>query len=113
MSDISAKFVGVELYFSNRKRARDFYTETLGLRIASESTHFTKFETNAGFICLEQKGVETYRSSGKAVLFFEVPDLGAAIAAIGHNRLVHSEPTWAVMHDPEGHNIVLLQAGLN
>jgi len=43
------------------------------------------------------------------VLFFEVPDITAAIAALGRERVVKSEPTWAVLHDPEGHNVLLLQ----
>ncbi|MBZ5619734.1 MAG: hypothetical protein LAQ69_13570 [Acidobacteriia bacterium] len=50
-------------------------------------------------------------NSDKAVLFFEVPDLEAAVSAIGQDRLVQSETHWAVIHDPEGHNVVLLQAG--
>jgi len=43
------------------------------------------------------------------VLFFEVPDLRAAVAAIGQDRLVQSESAWAVIHDPEGHNVLLVQ----
>ena len=62
----------------------------------------------AGFVCLERKGSESYPSKDKAVLFFEVPDLGSAIAAVGQDRVVQSERTW-VLHDPEGHNILLLQ----
>jgi hypothetical protein len=45
-------------------------------------------------------------SKDKAVLFFEVPDLKAAIAII---RLVQSESRWAVIHDPEGHNLLRLE----
>jgi hypothetical protein len=49
-------------------------------------------------------------------LFFEVPDLAAVIDAIGKDRIVHSaadssgRPEWAVIHDPEGHNILLLHS---
>jgi hypothetical protein len=43
------------------------------------------------------------------VLFFEVPSLKSSMAAIGQEKIVHSEPTWAVLHDPEGHNVLLLQ----
>jgi hypothetical protein len=42
--------------------------------------------------CLEPKGVTSYPSLDKAVLFFEVPDLTSAIAAIREEQLVHSEP---------------------
>jgi hypothetical protein len=53
--------------------------------------------------------VESYASKDKAVLFFEVADLQSAISAIGREQLVHAEQSWAVLHDPEGHNVVLLQ----
>jgi hypothetical protein len=57
---------------------------------------------------LSGRGAESYPSKDKAVIFFEVPDLKSAIAATGQDRLVQSEDTWAVLHDP-GHNILLLQ----
>lgn len=105
-----AQFVGVELYFENLERAKKFYTETMGLEVSDEqSAHHVKFDSGAGFVCLERKGVEPYPSKDKAVLFFEVPDLSSAIAAIGQDRVVQLELTWAVLHDPEGHNILLLQ----
>jgi predicted enzyme related to lactoylglutathione lyase len=104
------RFVGVELYFQDLDRARNFYVETLELSISEEETgHHAKFNGEAGFICLEKKGVENYPSKDKAVLFFEVPDLKSAILAIGRENIVKAEPTWAVLHDPEGHNILLLQ----
>lgn len=112
MPNISPRFVGVELYFEDLERAKQFYVETLGLQVSDEEPgHHAAFDTGASFVCLERKGSESYPSSDKAVLFFEVPDLKAAIATIGQDRLVHSEAEWAVLHDPEGHNILLLQAG--
>lgn len=57
------------------------------------------------FVCLERKRAEFYPSKDKAVLFFEVPNLKSALAAIEPNKVVHSESTWAVLHDPEGHNV--------
>src|SRR5437667_6971894 len=110
MERIQARFVGVELYFDNLQVAKKFYSETLNLDLSDEQVgHHAKFESGAGFICLERKGAESYPSKDKAVLFFEVPDLRSAIAAIGKDRLVQSEGTWAVLHDPEGHNILLLE----
>jgi len=110
MKHIEARFVGVELYCEDSEKAKRFYVETLGLEISDEQTgHHAKFDSSAGFICLERKGVESYPSLDKAVLFFEVPDLKSAIAAIGDKHLVQSESTWAILHDPEGHNIILLQ----
>ena len=108
----SLKFAGVELYFDDLARARDFYRDTLGLHLSEDQPdHHAKFESDYGFLCLERKGVEDYPSRDKAVLFFEVADLQAAIAEIGKEHLVRCESRWAVLHDPEGHNILLLQAG--
>lgn len=105
-----ARFVGVELYFEDLERAKQFYVQTLGLSVSDQQAgHHAKFESGAGFICLESKGVENYPSKDKAVLFLEVPDLKSAINAIGRENIVKSEPTWAVLHDPEGHNVLLLQ----
>jgi hypothetical protein len=113
MRPINAEFLGVELYFDDLKKAKQFYLETLGLEISDEQVgHHAKFNSGAGFICLERKGAESYPSRDKAVLFFEVPDLRSAIAAIGHDRLVQSEHAWAVLQDPEGHNVILLQRAI-
>ena len=113
MQQIQARFVGVELYFDNLERAKKFYLETLGLKISDEQVgHHAKFDSGAGFVCLERKRAESYPSRDKAVLFFEVPDLESAIQAIGEDELVQSEPRWAALHDPEGHNVVLLESSV-
>ena len=110
MSRIKLQFAGVELYFEDLERARRFYVETLGLEISDEQAkHHVKFDSGAGFICLERRGVDSYPSKDKAVLFFEVADLPATLRAIGRDKLVQSESNWAVLHDPEGHNVLLLQ----
>ncbi|HEV2175679.1 MAG TPA: VOC family protein [Terriglobia bacterium] len=110
------RFVGVELYFEDLSRARQFYRDVLGLDLSDEEAgHYAKFDGGSGFICLERKGSETYPSRDKAVVFFEVPELPAIVEAIGRERFVHYEPAgngrppWAVLHDPEGHNVLLLQ----
>ncbi len=111
MQKIQPRFVGVELYFDDLEEARKFYLETLGLELSNEQVgHHAQFNGGAGFICLEAKGAESYPSKDKAVLFFEVPDLKSAMAAIGHDKIVKSEAGWAVLHDPEGHNVLLLQS---
>jgi predicted enzyme related to lactoylglutathione lyase len=105
------RFVGVELYFDKLEKAKAFYLQTLGLDISAEQVgHHAKFDGAAGFICLECKGAESYPSKDKAVLFFETPRLSETVLAIGKENLVQSESNWAVLHDPEGHNIVLLQS---
>jgi predicted enzyme related to lactoylglutathione lyase len=105
------RLAGFELYFEHLEEAKRFYTEILGLQTTEERTgYFAKFDTGAGFMCLERKGSESYPSSDKAVVFIEVTDLQATMARVGRDRFVRIEPTWAALHDPEGHNIVLLQA---
>lgn len=111
MPPIQARFMGVELYFEDLPRAKDFYEKTLGLPLSDEQTgHHAKFDSGAGFVCLERKGAESYPSKDKAVLFFETADLKSAVEAVGQDRFVHAEATWAVLHDPEGHNVLLIQS---
>jgi predicted enzyme related to lactoylglutathione lyase len=111
------RLAGVELYFDSLEGAKEFYRDRLGLKLQDEQLgHHAKFDGGAGFICCERKGAEDYPSADKAVLFLEVGDLSSAIARIGPERILSREPTpcgrrpaWAVLHDPEGHNILLLE----
>ena len=117
MQQPKLRFIGVELYFDDLETAKQFYRDTLHLEISDEHIgQYAKFGADSNFVCLEHKGSESYPSLDKAVLFFEVPDLSAVMDAIGKDRIVHSEansssrPEWAVIHDPEGHNILILQS---
>lgn len=117
MAPPQLRFAGVELYFDDLPRARRFYHKILGLKIMDERRgHYARFRGGSAFVCLEAKGLESYPSRDKAVVFFEVSDLAAAVNAIGRRRFLQIEPrgrgrpAWAVLHDPEGHNVLLLQA---
>lgn len=117
MSKLNARLAGVELYFEDLPAAKHFYEDVLGLRLTGEQPgHHAQFEGGAAFICVEKKGVEDYPSRDKGVLFLEVADLSAAVEAIGAERIVRQQEAsggragWAVLHDPEEHNIVLLEA---
>ena len=117
MSKLSARIVGVELYFDDLPAAKRFYQDVLGLKLmGQEEGHHAQFDGGAAFVCVEKKGVEDYPSRDKAVLFLEVSNLTEAIKAIGPERIVRQRAAgdgqvpWAVLHDPEGHNILLLQA---
>ena len=69
MNGIQAQFVGVELYFDDLEGAKEFYAGTLGLEISDEQVgHHAKFDSGAGFVCLERKGSEPYPSKDKALL---------------------------------------------
>lgn len=114
----NARLMGVELYFDDLPKGRRFYSETLGLACLDEdASRYARFAAGPAFVCLERKGVESYPSHDKAVLFFEVPDLTAAVNSIGRERILEmaprsgpGRPAWAIFHDPEGHNIILLEA---
>lgn len=70
MPDARPRFVGAELYFNDLKPARAFYERTLGLELNDEAPgHYVKLGGDEGFVCLERKGSESYRSHDKAVLF--------------------------------------------
>ena len=112
------RLLGVELDFDDLPRAKHFYQETLGLQLAEEEIgHHAKFDGQSGFICLERKGVESYPSRDKAVIFLEVTNLQSTVESLGADRFVGfgskneaGRIPWAVMHDPEGHNVLLVEA---
>jgi predicted enzyme related to lactoylglutathione lyase len=115
LKDLKPRLVGVELYFDDLSRAQEFYADTLGLTLGDTATnHHARFDTPTCFVCLERKGVENYPSANKAVLFIEVADLRRAIGALGGNIVKYEaavDRPWVVLHDPEGHNVLLLQTG--
>lgn len=112
---MTTRLLGVELYFDDLDRAKHFYLDTLGLDLSEEAVgHFAQFECGGGFLCVERKGSESYPSLDKAVVFLEVSDLQAMVDRIGREHFVHIErggdvTSWAVVHDPEGHNVLLME----
>jgi predicted enzyme related to lactoylglutathione lyase len=110
------RLAGFELYFDDLEGARRFYGETLGMPLTDELPgHHARFAEGPVFLCLERKGAENYPSGDKAVVFLEVPDLDATVARLAA-RVLHFERApsgrvaWAVLHDPEDHNVLLLPA---
>ena len=103
------RLVGVELHFEELGRARRFYESELGLAVTGEEEGRHAQFGGSPFLCVEKKGVENYPSRDKAVVFFEVPDLRAAVERLGRKRFARVEASWAVLHDPEGHNVMLLE----
>lgn len=111
------QLAGIELYFNDVENARRFYRDVVGLNILDEEGgHYARFGSGPMFVCVERKGSESYSSQDKAVLFFRVADLRQAMDRIGRERFVQVEEqpakggrAWAVFHDPEGHNIVLIE----
>jgi predicted enzyme related to lactoylglutathione lyase len=117
MPDTKLRMTGVELYFDDLGAAKRFYQDVLGLVATDEVTgHHVQLGGGGAFLCLERRGVESYPSRDKAVVFFEVDDLEAVVDAIARDRFVGSGEdesgllSWAVLHDPEGHNVLLLRS---
>jgi predicted enzyme related to lactoylglutathione lyase len=117
MPGASPRFVGAELFLDDLASAKRFYERVLGLELSDEAPgHYAQFASGTGFVCLERKGSESYPSQDKAVLFFEVASLHDAIELVGRERIVAGEleardgrRAWTVLHDPEGHNVLLLE----
>jgi hypothetical protein len=112
---LKPRLLGMELYFEDVPRARDFYRDVLNLPVEEELPgHHAKLSPQGGFLCLERKGVENYPSQDKAVVFLQLADLRSFVARVGSERFVRVEfgasPPWAVLHDPEGHNVVCIEA---
>lgn len=115
MGESDPRLVGVELYFDDLPKAKAFYLDRLGLRLADEQRgHHARFLPGSVFLCLERRGMEEYPSADKAVVFLEVADLQRALERVGSECIAQqapdASPPWAVVHDPEGHNVLLIEA---
>jgi predicted enzyme related to lactoylglutathione lyase len=116
--ELKVRLIGVELHFDDLQRGKQFYGDALGFELLDEEEgRYARFDAGERFVCLERKGSESYPSRDKAVVFLEVPNLADAIRCIGEEKIVAKKPLaegrrrpWAVIHDPEGYNIVLVEA---
>jgi len=112
------RLLGVELYFNDLPKAKQFYLETVGLELTEDEIgHHAKFDGQSAFVCLERKGAESYPSQDKAVIFLEVANLDSTVDRLGRDRFVgfgskdeRGRIPWAALHDPEGHNVLLIPA---
>jgi catechol-2,3-dioxygenase len=108
------KLTGVELYFDDLDRARSFYRDTLGLNVIEDDIgHHIKVSTGDAFLCMERKGVETYPSPEKAVLFFDVPSLRDLADRLDPSIILQrgsrAGRPWLAVRDPEGHTVLFLE----
>lgn len=118
MPDSKPRFVGVELCFEDLEAGKRFYRDILGLEVSDEDPgHHVRFGFGPARFYIERKGEEPGASAAEVGVFLEVSDLQATIDSIGRDRILYIEstgegqrPPWAVLHDPEGHNVVLVQS---
>jgi catechol 2,3-dioxygenase-like lactoylglutathione lyase family enzyme len=96
------RLAGFEIYFEDPESAKRLYRDMLGMELTGEqSAHHAQFGASP-FLCVEYKGVESYPSRDKA--FAQPFDHGLKA---GH---LDEDAAWAVLHDPEGHNVLLIQS---
>jgi predicted enzyme related to lactoylglutathione lyase len=118
LKKLDVRLVGVELYFDDPQQGKQFYSNVIGFELLDEEEgHYARFDAGESLVCLERRGSEPYPSRDKAVLFLEVSNLADAVRCIGEEKIVATKPPgegrrrpWAALHDPEGYNIVLVEA---
>jgi len=107
-----AEFEGVFLWARDFKRMRDFYHETLGLRIEYENPHFAELRAGSTAIDLHEER-EPHDRSDSWHLGFLVRDIHAVAAELGRRGVAvgpirkESFGQIASFPDPEGNEIGL------
>lgn len=98
--------------------ATAFYRDALGLRFLFAFPHMAFFDADGVRLYLAEP--ESPDFGGRATLYFRVPDLGAAVAALegrgvvfgSRPHVVHRDPSHALWMafttDPDGNNIGLM-----
>jgi catechol 2,3-dioxygenase-like lactoylglutathione lyase family enzyme len=102
------------IFVPDISKARQFYLEVLGFKIAAESkTHLSFAGAGCEFIaykCEKSTASGDYANEARAVLVFEVPDLDSALAHLRahHVTVLHATPgqnesgRYAAFVDPFG-----------
>lgn len=113
------KFVNPLPFVADMKRAKDFYSKVLELKIVQDCGNFVQFdngfalhEGSSLFRTIFGRDVETVHSygCGNLVLYFEVDDIDATYCRIGDQLdLIHGvrRQDWGQrvfrFYDPDGH----------
>ena len=99
-------------------RATAFYRDSLGLRFLFAFPHIAFFDTDGVRLFLSEPDAPGFE--GRVTLYFRVPDIHAAVAALEERGVVFGDPPHLVhrdgpselrmcaTHDPDGNNIVLM-----
>jgi predicted enzyme related to lactoylglutathione lyase len=117
MSDLVTGIDHVYYWTSDMDRGVAFYADVLGLNLLRrEGSNWAEFE--AGPIKFALHGaVEGHPvAAGGATASFQVDDLDAAVAAvesrgaaIGHRGEVGTEARYAILRDPDGNSVQLIE----
>jgi predicted enzyme related to lactoylglutathione lyase len=107
---------GVVLYSKDLDRARTFYQDVLGLPVLLEERHVIHFDAGSVRVAIHHYPTEGAREAPEGFLVFAVEDLDAAYADLrGRGAEFLGPPASrpygrvAYLHDPEGHEIGLIE----
>jgi predicted enzyme related to lactoylglutathione lyase len=107
---------GVVLYSRDLDRARTFYRDVLGLPILLEEPHVLHFDAGSVRVAIHQYPTEGAREAPEGFLVFAVDNLDVAYADLkGRGAEFLGPPAnrpygrVAYVHDPEGHEIGLIE----
>lgn len=105
----------LQIAVSNLTRSRDWYTQTLGLKVEFEipDRNAVALQETAGFTIFLQAGLGTVPTRQNA-LWFQVEDVDATVASWAARGIYLAEPArkhfWgygAELADPDGHLVRL------
>ncbi len=113
-----ARIGQIHLSVADVDRAVDFYRDRLGLRFLFRAPGMAFFDCDGVRLYLGPPESEEFRS--RALLYFTVPDIDAAVGALGArgvafesrphvvHRTAESELWMAFLKDPDGNNLALM-----
>ncbi len=107
---------GIVLYSANLDAARAFYRDVLGLPLLLEEDHVLHFDAGSVRLAIHRYPTEGRREAPEGFLVFAVDDLQAVYEDLQGRGTVFLGPPAdrpygrvAYLHDPEGHEIGLLE----
>lgn len=107
---------GIVLYSRDLDQARTFYRDALGLPVLLEEAHVLHFDAGSVRLAIHRYPTGETRESPEGFLVFSVDDLDAAYAELTQRGVRFLGPPAnrpygrvAYFHDPEGHEIGLIE----
>jgi predicted enzyme related to lactoylglutathione lyase len=107
---------GIVLYSEDLERARAFYRDVLGLPLLLDEGHVIHFDAGTVRLAIHRCPPSEGREAPEGFLVFGVDDLAAAHEELRRRGAVFLGPPAdrpygrvAYLHDPEGHEIGLLE----
>lgn len=107
---------GIVLYSANLERAKAFYGDLLGLPLLLEEAHVVHFDAGCVRLAIHRYPTEGRRETLEGFIVFAVNDLARAYEDLRRRGAEFLGPPAdrpygrvAYLHDPEGHEIGLLE----